>query len=86
MADYFWFCKTAHILSATILYGSGIAIAFICWFGYRSAMKSGELAALRAVLRLAVIADAWLTAPAVVFQRASGIVRMKSHDWSMASA
>lgn len=86
MTDHFWFWKTAHILSAAILFGSGIAIAFFCWFGYRNAMKSGELASLRAVLRLTVIADAWLTAPAVVFQAASGIVLMKLLGWSMASA
>jgi len=86
MTDAFLVWKTAHILSATILFGSGIGIAFFCWFGYRNAMKSGELVSLRAVLRLTVIADAWLTAPAVVLQAVSGIVLMKSLGWSMASA
>jgi len=86
MTDAFLVWKTAHILSATILFGSGIGIAFFCWFGYRNAMKSGELVSLRAVLRLTVIADAWLTAPAVVLQALSGIVLMKSLGWSMASA
>jgi uncharacterized membrane protein len=86
MTDHFWFWKTAHILSATILFGSGIAIAFFCWFGYRKAVKSRELTSLRSILLLTVIADAWLTAPAVVFQALSGIVLMRSLGWPMASA
>jgi uncharacterized membrane protein len=28
----FW--KTAHILSAAVLFGTGLGIAFFCWFGY----------------------------------------------------
>ena len=74
--------KTAHIQSATILFGTGLGIAFFCWFGYRSALRSGEIAALRIVLRLTVIADAWLTAPAVVFQAVSGVALMKLLGWS----
>ena len=34
----FW--KTAHILSAAVLFGTGLGIAFHCWFGYRGAMRS----------------------------------------------
>lgn len=86
MTDPFLFWKTAHIFSATILLGSGIAIAFFCWFGYRSAKNSGNIESLRTILRLTVVADAWLTAPAVVFQALSGIVLIKSLGWSMASA
>ncbi len=83
--------KTAHILSATILFGTGLGIAFFCWFGYRNALRRGEIAALRAVLRLTVIADAWLTAPAVVFQVLSGWVLMRllglpfTSPWALAS-
>ena len=77
--------KTAHILSAAILFGSGIGIAFFCWFGYRSALRSGEIATLRSFLRLTVIADAWLTAPAVVLQAVSGAVLMNLLGWSLTS-
>ena len=86
MTDAFWFWKTAHILSATILLGAGLAIAFFCWFGYRRAIKSAEIVSLRAILRLTVIADAWLTAPAVVIQAVSGIVLMNMLGWPMVSA
>jgi uncharacterized membrane protein len=75
----FW--KTAHILSATVLFGSGLGTAFFCWFGYRGAMRDGDVAALRAVLRLTVMADAALTAPAVIFQAASGLVLMGGLGW-----
>jgi len=79
----FW--KTAHILSAAILFGSGIGIAFFCWFGYRSALRLGDISTLRSFLRLTVIADTWLTAPAVVFQAVSGAVLMNLLGWSMRS-
>lgn len=77
--------KTAHILSAAVLLGTGAGIAFFCWFGYRAALRSGEIAVLRAVLRLTVIADAWLTAPAVVFQAMSGLILMKLLGWAYVS-
>lgn len=78
--------KTAHVLSATILFGTGLGTAFFCWCGYRSALRSGEIAALRAVLRLTVVADALLTAPAVIFQVVSGIVLMRLLGWPYVSA
>jgi uncharacterized membrane protein len=75
----------AHILSAAILFGTGIGIAFFCWFGYRSAGRSGDIGALRTVLRLTVAADACLTAPAVVFQALSGLALMRLLGWPFLS-
>lgn len=86
MTDAFHFWKLAHILSATILLGTGLGIAFFCWFGYRNSMRSGDLGALRLVLKLTVLADGWLTAPAVIFQAASGVVLMKHLGWPMSSS
>jgi uncharacterized membrane protein len=80
----FW--KTAHILSAAVLFGTGVGIAFHCWFGYRNAMRAGDIGALRGTLRLTVVADACLTAPAVVFQAVSGVVLMTLFGWSHLSA
>lgn len=80
----FW--KTAHILSAAILFGTGLGIAFFTWFGYRGAMRSRDIGALRPVLRLTVIADACLTAPAVAFQAVSGVVLMNYLGWPLAGA
>lgn len=79
----FW--KTAHILSAALIFGTGLGIAFFCWFGYRRALRTGEIAALRATLRLTVIADACITAPAVVFQAVSGLILMSLMGWPLAS-
>jgi uncharacterized membrane protein len=80
----FW--KTAHILSAAVLFGTGLGIALHCWFGYRGAMRSADIGALRAALRLTVVADAWLTAPAIAFQAASGVVLMTLLGWPLLSA
>jgi uncharacterized membrane protein len=77
--------KTAHVLSAAIIFGGGLAIAFHCWFGYRSAIRRSDIASLRTVLRLTVWADACLTAPAVVFQVVSGLVLMRLAGWSLLS-
>jgi|SRR5262249_46397588 len=77
--------KTAHILSGAVIFGTGLGIAFFCWFGYRGAMRSRDIGALRSVLRLTVAADAWLTAIAVAFQAASGLRLMAALGWSHAS-
>ena len=85
MTSAFLLWKTAHILSATIVFGTGLGIAFFCWFGYRDALRTGEIAALRSVLRLTVIADSCFTAPAVVFQAISGLVLMHLTGLPLAS-
>jgi uncharacterized membrane protein len=85
MTSALTYWKIAHILSAAILFGTGVGIAFFCWFGYRHAMRVGDIGALRSTLRLTVIADAWLTAPAVLFQAVSGTVLMISLGWPLLS-
>ena len=78
--------KAAHVLSAAVIFGTGLGIAFFTWFGYRRAMRGGAVEALRSTLRLTVIADACLTAPAVAFQAASGAILMNAHGWPLSSA
>jgi len=73
--------KTAHVASAAVLFGTGLGIAFFCWFGYQRALRTRDLGTLRSVLRLTVIADAVFTAPAVVFQAASGLALMHLLGW-----
>lgn len=85
MIDAFALWKTAHVLSAAILFGTGLGTAFFCWFGYRRSLRARDIAGLRLVLRLTVLADAWFTAPAVVFQAVSGLVLMQMHNWPFAS-
>jgi uncharacterized membrane protein len=81
--DAFVFWKTVHILSAAVLFGTGLGIAFFCWLGYRSAIRSGDIGSLRSSLRLTVIADAWLTAPAVVIQAVTGSILMSVLGWPL---
>src|SRR5882672_8007133 len=77
--------KTAHVLSAAVILGTGLGIAFFCWFGYRGALRSGDIGALRLLLRLTVIADAWFTGVAVAFQAASGLRLMDQLGWPLLS-
>ena len=83
MIDWLTLLKVAHILSAAVILGTGFGIAFFTWFGYRSALRTGEIGVLRAILRLTVIADAFLTAPAVAFQAASGVALMLIYGWPL---
>lgn len=82
-AHVFW--RLLHILSSTVLFGTGMGIAFFAWFGYQRALAIGEIDGLRAVLRLTVIADTCLTAPAVALQLVSGLVLMQLNGWSLTS-
>lgn len=77
--------KLVHVLGASVLFGTGMGIAFFAWFGYRRAMASDEIDGLRTVLRLTVIADTVFTAPAVVIQLASGIALVHLNHWSLVS-
>jgi uncharacterized membrane protein len=79
----FW--KTAHVVSAAILLGTGLGIAFFCWFGSRRALRTGDVGALRTILSLTVRADYCFTAPAVLFQLVSGIALMRILGWSYSS-
>lgn len=85
MIDIYTVWKTLHVISAAILFGTGLGIAFFAWFGYRRSLKIGEIDGLRAVLRLTVIADAAFTAPAAAFQLGSGLVLMRLDSWPFAT-
>jgi uncharacterized membrane protein len=85
VSDAYVFWKIVHVVGASILFGTGLGIAFFAWFGYRRALQVGEIDGLRTVLRLTVIADSCFTAPAVVLQLASGLVLMHLNSWSLSS-
>ena len=61
--------KTLHILSATILVGTGFGSAFYLFWTNRS----GSVAAQAVVARWVIKADWWLTTPAGIFQPLSGL-------------
>jgi len=83
VSEGFSILKVAHILSAAVIVGTGFGIAFFTWFGYRSALRTGEIGVLRAILRLTVTADKFFTAPAVAFQAGSGIALMSMFGWPL---
>ena len=66
--DWYSIIKTLHILSAAVLFGTGLGIAFFMFVGLRSPIYAQRLFAARAT----VIADLWFTLPAVVVQPISG--------------
>jgi len=65
--DTYALVKTIHILSATILFGTGIGTAFFFWSA-RHGDDSARLYAARTTVR----ADFLFTLPAVIIQPASG--------------
>ena len=62
--------KTLHILSATVLFGTGLGTAFQMWFAH----LSGDPRTVATVARNVVRADFCFTTPAVILQPASGLV------------
>ena len=65
--------KTIHILSSTLLFGTGLGTAFFMWFTHRT----GNLQAIATAARLTVLADLCFTTPAVIMQPLSGYWLMR---------
>lgn len=70
MSDYFTWLRLIHILSATVLLGTGLGTAFFLW----RADRSGDLPAIAVTARHVVLADFLFTAPAVVVQPVTGVL------------
>ncbi len=68
--DLYTVVKTLHILSATVLLGTGTGIAFFMWMAHRS----GDVRTIAAVSKWVVLADWCFTAPAVLVQFGSGLL------------
>ncbi|WP_341757594.1 DUF2269 domain-containing protein [Candidatus Tisiphia endosymbiont of Ditula angustiorana] len=68
--DWYSVVKTIHIISSTILFGTGIGIAFFMWW----ANKTGDLAAKVYAARTTVIADFLFTTTSAIIQPISGII------------
>lgn len=67
--DLYPILEFVHILSAAVLFGTGLGIAFHMWMAH----KSGNVTAIAVAARNTVKADLWLTTPAVVIQLLTGI-------------
>jgi len=68
MTTYF-LVKLIHIISASILFGTGIGIAFFMLKAY----LSGNLEAMKVTIRNVVLADWVFTTPAVIIQAVTGL-------------
>lgn len=66
--EFLWL-KWLHILSATVLFGTGLGIAFFKW----SADRSGDVRAIAVVMRRVVLADWLFTTTSVIVQPLTGV-------------
>jgi len=73
--------KTAHIISSTILFGTGIGTAF---HGLTSNLR-GDLAAIVAGNKNVVLADWTFTTPAVIVQPVTGVLLAIEQGWPLDS-
>ena len=71
MNAYLWL-KLAHIVSSTLLFGTGLGTAFYLW----RADRAGDVRVIAAVAREVVRADFWFTTPAVIAQPLTGLAMM----------
>lgn len=72
MSEPFLWLRLLHVLSATVLFGTGLGTAFHMWFAHRS----GDIRAIAVAARNTVRADFWFTTPAVIVQPATGAAMM----------
>lgn len=61
--------KLLHVLSSTVLFGTGMGIAFFKWITDRT----GDVRAIRIVTERTVLADYVFTTPAVIVQPITGL-------------
>jgi uncharacterized membrane protein len=79
MIDAYLLLKLIHILSAAVLFGTGLGIAFfMVW-----ATRSRDAGVVAAVGRMVVIADFLFTAMAVVAQPLSGLALIRLQGYAL---
>lgn len=72
--------KWVHVLSSTVLFGTGLGSAFYMF----TTTRSGDVRAIAAVSRRVVLADWLFTTPTAILQPASGayLVHLAGLPWS----
>ncbi len=68
MSDWYFTLRLLHILSSTVLFGTGIGTAFSMW----AANRDRDPRVIAAVTRNVVLADWLFTTPAVIIQPLTG--------------
>ena len=62
--------KLIHILSATLMIGTGLGSAFYVYFTY----KKSQFSTVKDVLKFVIIADMAFTTPSVIIQLITGVM------------
>ena len=65
--------RVIHIVSATVLFGTGLGTAFQMWMAHRS----GDIRVIATVAANVVRADFWFTTPAIIVQPLTGFALMQ---------
>jgi len=68
MIDPYFVLRFVHVLGSTVLFGTGLGIAFFMWMAHRS----GDPAFIAKTAGVVVVADAIFTASAVIVQPLTG--------------
>ena len=76
--DPLWI-KYAHILGATVLFGTGLGTAFHMWMTHRS----GDVRAIAVASRNTVLADWLFTTPAVIMQPLTGALLIWHYGYAL---
>ena len=77
--DTYLLVRLLHILSATLLFGTGLGSAFYMW----RANKTGNPQVIAGVARNVVIADWLFTTPAVIIQPISGLWLVSTRGYAL---
>lgn len=77
--DSYLLIRLIHILSATLLFGTGLGSAFYMW----RAHKSGDVRVIADVARNVVLADWLFTTPAVIIQPISGLWLVSARGYAL---
>jgi uncharacterized membrane protein len=70
IGDYYLLIKTAHVISSTVLFGTGLGTAFFMFWAHRT----GDIHAKAYAARTTVLADFLFTMPAVIIQPLTGLM------------
>ena len=82
MTELYLALKVVHIISATILFGTGLGTALHFWLVHRS----GNATAIAVVARNVVLADFALTTPAGIVQPLTGLALGHLAGWPLLSS
>jgi uncharacterized membrane protein len=80
--DLYSFYKTVHILSSTVLFGTGLGTAFHMW----RADRTGDVRVIANAARQTVLADWLFTAPAVIIQPLTGFLLIYEAGYALDEA